>query len=376
MRLSTSLLGLAGALVTVRADAGYSLCNTYDQSNFFDSFDFFTKPDPTRGFVEYVDQTTARQAGLIGNGATNSSFIMGVDHKTTNPPNGRKSVRLTSKDTFTRGLFLADIVHMPSSTCGVWPAFWMFGPNWPSSGEIDIIEGVNTQSQVAITLHTSPGCTVNNQGSVASTMLKSPDCGGSGSSGGCSQQTGGASNYGDGFNAGQGGVYATEWTSDHIAVWFFPRSSIPSDVAAGQPDPSSWGMPLARFSGCDIDSHFNNNQLVFDTTFCGDWAGNPNVWAADKTCAAKAATCQDYVAANPGDFSEAYWEVNSVKVFQQKSAPTTVQKWTQQPQPSEWPGPFPPGPPYGTPQSPWSPQSTGMTYAGYRRTLRPMRWRS
>ncbi|RCI09950.1 hypothetical protein L249_8439 [Ophiocordyceps polyrhachis-furcata BCC 54312] len=360
MRLSPpTLLGLAGALNAVRAEAAYSLCNTYDQSNFFDSFDFFTSPDPTRGFVEYVDQKTARQAGLVGNGVANNSFIMAVDSQTVNPTNGRRSVRLTSKDSFTRGLFLADIVHMPSSTCGVWPAFWMFGPNWPSSGEIDIIEGVNTQSRVAITLHTSPGCTVTNQGSVASTRLKTADCGANGSSGGCSQQTGGAAaNYGDGFNAGQGGVYATEWTSDHIAVWFFPRASLPPDVAAGQPDPSSWGMPLARFSGCDMDSHFFNNQLVFDTTFCGDWAGNPGVWAADVTCSAKAATCQDYVAANPGDFREAYWEVNSVKVFQQKS--------TQQPRP-----------PYGSspPQPP--PQSTGTTYPGYRRAAhKPMRWRS
>lgn len=37
----------------------------------------------------------------------------------------------------------------------------MVGPNWPSSGEIDIIEGVNDAAQNQMTLHTSPGCTVN-----------------------------------------------------------------------------------------------------------------------------------------------------------------------------------------------------------------------
>ncbi|PFH58663.1 hypothetical protein XA68_13409 [Ophiocordyceps unilateralis] len=322
MRLSITVIGLAGALIAsgkTQAQATaprYSLCTAYDQSNFFQGFDFFTKPDPTRGYVEYVDQVTARQAGLIGNGVTNGTVMMGVDHHTVNPPNGRRSVRLTSKQSFTRGLFLADIVHMPSSTCGVWPAFWMFGPNWPSSGEIDIIEGVNTQSQVAITLHTAPGCSVTNTGSMETTLLKTADCGSGGSSGGCSQQTRGQANYGDGFNAGRGGVYATEWTSDHIAVWFFPRSAVPPDVTAGRPDPTSWGTPMARFAGCDIDSHFTDNQLVFDTTFCGDWAGNPAVWGSDETCAAKAATCQDYVAANPSAFRNAYWEIKSVMVYQ------------------------------------------------------------
>ncbi|KAF4585708.1 Concanavalin A-like lectin/glucanase [Ophiocordyceps camponoti-floridani] len=325
MRLSATVIGLAGAVIAsngqVHTGQAYSLNVTYDQSNFFQSFDFFTGQDPTHGFVEYVDQTTARQAGLLGN--TSSNIIMGVDHQTINPLNGRRSVRVTSKQSFTRGLFVADIAHMPGSACGVWPAFWMFGPDWPKSGEIDIIEGVNTQSQAVITLHTSPGCSVNNAGSLPTTTLKSSDCGAYGTNAGCGQQVSGSSNYGDGFNAVQGGVYATEWTSDHIAVWYFPRSAIPKDVSGGQPNPSSWGMPMARFAGCDFDSHFSNHQLVFDTTFCGEWAGNPSVWAADKTCSSMAATCKDYVAAHPEAFRDSYWEVKSVKVYQlgQQTAP-------------------------------------------------------
>lgn len=316
-----------------RSQGQYSLQMTYDRSNFFQSFDFFTGPDPTHGFVEYVDQATAQQDGLIGNAArgnsssrgyggpaNNGSIILGVDYKTVNPTKGRRSVRVTSQQSFTQGLFLADIFHTPQAACGVWPAFWMFDPNWPTSGEIDIIEGVNMQQKATVTLQTGPGCRMSNEGALSSTYLKSDQCGGGGSKGGCGQQTADSQNYGDGFNAVRGGVYVTEWTSEHIAMWFFPRGGIPRDVASGQPDPASWGQPMARFAGgdgCDIDSHFSENQLVFDTTFCGDWAGKPEVWSSNKTCAAKASTCDDYVAANPSAFRNAYWEINSIKVFQQ-----------------------------------------------------------
>ncbi|UNI14445.1 hypothetical protein JDV02_001074 [Purpureocillium takamizusanense] len=322
MRFSTTHLA-AGALLA-SADAAqtrfsYNLQVSFDQSNFFNSFDFHNGPDPTRGFVEYVDQATAQQAGLIRAGQGNGSVYMGVDHTSVNPANGRKSVRITSKQSFTKGLFIADIAHMPGSICGVWPAYWMFGPDWPSSGEIDIIEGVNTQTQNAVTLHTSPGCVMSNVGTLASTLLESGNCGSGTASGGCQQRTTDNQNYGDGFNDIKGGVYATEWTSDHIAVWFFPRGRIPQDITSGQPNPDSWSHPLARFAGglgCNIDSHFTKNNIVFDTTFCGDWAGHPQVWGANAECTAKSYSCKDYVSNNPADFKDAFWEVNSVKVYQ------------------------------------------------------------
>lgn len=48
-------------------------------------------------------------------------------------------------------------ISIPSFS-GAWPAFWMLGDNidavsWPSCGEIDIMEHVNTESQVHGTLH-------------------------------------------------------------------------------------------------------------------------------------------------------------------------------------------------------------------------------
>ena len=182
----------------------------------------------------------------------------------------------------------------------------MTGPNWPNSGEIDIIEGVNYQSQNAITMHSGSGC-----------AMTGKSCEGSE---GCSIQTGGSASYGDGFNNAGGGVYAMEWTSDAINVWLFGRGSVPAGVSGDSPDPTTWGAATASFqggSGCTIDEHFQNNNIVIDTTFCGAWAGQ--VWSTDATCSSKAATCQDYVQNNPSAFDSAYWTINSLKVYSASS---------------------------------------------------------
>lgn len=191
------------------------------------------------------------------------------------------------------------------------------GPSWPANGEIDIIEGVNSQSSNSMTLHTGAGCSVSNNGMFSGQIL-TPDCDvdapGQSTNAGCQIQTSNTASFGTGFNSEQGGVYATEWTSEAISIWFFPRSAIPADIGSGTPDPSGWGTATASFSGCEIDQFFNNNQIVFDTTFCGDWAGN--VWSTDPVCSAKASTCQQFVQNNPSAFVNAYWSVNSLQVYQ------------------------------------------------------------
>jgi hypothetical protein len=45
--------------------------------------------------------------------------------------------------------------------CATWPAAWETDEaDWPNSGEVDIIEGVNDVEPNQSTLHTSAGCTM------------------------------------------------------------------------------------------------------------------------------------------------------------------------------------------------------------------------
>lgn len=137
----------------------------------------------------------------------------------------------------------------------------MFGPDWPDNGEIDIIEGVNTNTVNAMTLHTSDGCTIGD-GSFTG-VLETENCyiyaADQSSNAGCSIEDTRTTSYGDGFNSNGGGVFATQITSDYIAIWFWPAASVPSDVSNGSPSPTGWGTPVALFEGdCDISEHFSD----------------------------------------------------------------------------------------------------------------------
>ncbi|KAE8445251.1 hypothetical protein EG329_013623 [Mollisiaceae sp. DMI_Dod_QoI] len=239
---------------------------------------------------------------------------MGVDYTTVLNPNGglgRDSVRITSNKAWIHGLVILDLAHMPSTDCGSWPAFWMMGPNWPAGGEIDIIEGVNSNTVNQISLHTNDNCTIAGTSELG-TMIN-PICQESQSTG-CAVLTNTPNSYGTPFNTNNGGVYAMEWTSSYIRVWYFPHNAIPSDISFGNPNPANWGLPQANMQGnCNIDQHFYQHQIVFDTTFCGDWAGN--AWAYDSVCSLKAPNCQTYVAENPAAFADAYWMINYLKVY-------------------------------------------------------------
>jgi hypothetical protein len=196
--------------------------------------------------------------------------------------------------------------------------FWTLGPNWPKGGEIDILEGVNEFTNNGMTLHTSPGCQIGSDTTQFSGSVTTGNCDvaadGQLKNAGCSIAHPSKQSYGAGLNQAGGGVYATAWNSDGISIFFFPRDSVPADALGDNPNPEAWGKPAAKFAGaCDIEKMFAEQQIIIDTTFCGAWAGA--AWE-DGSCAKKAKTCDEYVRDNPEAFTEAYWEINALKVYQ------------------------------------------------------------
>ncbi|MCJ1283511.1 hypothetical protein MMC26_002841 [Xylographa opegraphella] len=296
------------------ASQAYTLVNNFNSANWMSSFQVQSIPDPTGGFVTYLTQAEAEADGLYK--IQGNQVYFGVDNTHVISPTGpgRNSVRLQSNAAYNNALIIGDFAHMPGSDCGIWPAFWVVGPNWPSGGEIDIIEGVNIGVQDQVTLHTSPGCTVNvgTQGQTG-TSTGDPSCGDGGGYNGCAVVDYVGTSYGTAFNSVGGGVYATLWNASVIEIWYWARNQVPADVTAGTPNPASWGSPAADFSGCLFDTYFKNMNIIFDTTFCGSWAGA--VWG-QSYCATVDASCSDYVAKNPQAYADGYWLVNSVKVYQ------------------------------------------------------------
>ena len=97
-----------------------------------------------------------------------SEVYIGVDNTTITNPNdkGRSSVRIESKSKYNHGLFIAKFSHLPKPVCGTWPAFWMYGDDWPSNGEIDIYENWNDATVNSMAFHTDAAskvgsCTLN-----------------------------------------------------------------------------------------------------------------------------------------------------------------------------------------------------------------------
>ncbi|KAJ7595527.1 glycoside hydrolase family 16 protein [Mycena floridula] len=302
----------AGNLMISRRDGKvYQLEDEYKGEDFFTKWNFWSAPDPTHGSVNYLSLDAAKEKGLAfvdDNGAT----TLAVDSKTW-LANGafRDSVRISSQKTYSGGLFIADIAKMPWG-CSVWPAWWTVGPNWPAGGEIDILEGVNNVQTNQMTLHTSEGCTLD-AGAKMSGTAKGTQCATiGGDNTGCAVSDGDTRSYGQAFNDAGGGVFAHLWNADGIKVWHFARADIPGNIQSQQPNPDDgWGDPVAFFpnTGCDIAKHFYEHVLTFNIALCGDWAGNTY---ASSGCPG---TCADAVM-NPGNFVNAKWVINSVRVYQ------------------------------------------------------------
>ncbi|KAF2666324.1 hypothetical protein BT63DRAFT_55886 [Microthyrium microscopicum] len=264
------------ALITAVSAQSYRLTDSYTGNNFFSKFDFFTGDDPNHGFVDYQSQSSAQSRGLIS--STSDYVIIAADATNVYPRSarGRPSVRIESINSYTTGLFVADIEHMPGNACGIWPAFWTLGSDpWPQNGEIDIIEEINLNANNQYTLHSGDGaCSISGYsgaGRISSGNCQTTNNGNVVNTAGCTIQPPSVNNYGNNFNNNNGGTYVMQWTNSVINFWFFQRGQQPETLTSGSPDVGQLGTPDASFNGCDIGSHFRDNRLIINTNFCGDW---------------------------------------------------------------------------------------------------------
>lgn len=159
--------------------------------------------------IRYVNKEAAEWYNLTY--ATSDSAVIKVDtsetfSNTSTSTTGRMSVRITSKTTYDKGLFIFDVAHAPYG-CGTWPALWLTDPdNWPEHGEIDVMEAVNqgdTGNQM--TLHTSSNCKMNVKRKGTGTVAYQNCANGTNDNAGCGVK-GKTATYGEEFNANGGGV--------------------------------------------------------------------------------------------------------------------------------------------------------------------------
>ncbi|KZT30404.1 glycoside hydrolase family 16 protein [Neolentinus lepideus HHB14362 ss-1] len=312
--------------------------DTYEGQSFFDRFGFYSDSDPTHGTVTYVNASTAFSSGLAY--VTNDNKVIMKGDNSTWLPEGTDrsrsvpavhivgsnvfilincSVRVSSYAQYNTGLFILDVDRAPWG-CGVWPAFWTVGSGqWPYTGEIDIVEGVHDNQHNQVTWHTGENCTLTPTANFTGTIVQTNgqdnlNCyGNTNDNAGCGITEWSRASYGPTFDAQGGGVFAMKWDDEGIAVWSFYRAAVPADVVDGQPNPSGWPEPDAALdpAGCDPIANFVNHSIVFDITFCGDWAGN------SYTTSGCPGTCAERLM-DPSNFVNASWIINTLKVYKKQ----------------------------------------------------------
>lgn len=186
--------------------------------------------EPTGLASRYVDQHMALNYGMISSRDTAPTHVGVDDVSKVIPGNngaGRPSIRISTKKMWTHGLFLGDFAHVPGGMCGTRPAWWTLGPNWPHTGEIDIVEGVDPLTINVTSLHTSPNYTIARDSNAETRVLQARNCAyyeGGGNDVGYGVADTQNTSHGAGFNATGGGAYATQRMPDPTKAWFFPRS--------------------------------------------------------------------------------------------------------------------------------------------------------
>jgi len=347
----------------LRATGPYQLLECQEGAQFIKHYDYYQGADSlgSAGYNVYVGP----EEGLLNVTHENGQDYIYMHSAPVEDGGYRHSVRLEGKRRFDRGLFVLDVAHMPAG-CGVWPAFWLTDEDkWPDHGEIDILEGINTQSVVKTALHTSDSCSMYahvpsySKTGVWDTATGIPDtytgernfetkveadncwvmAPHQWANQGCVAVAAENGTIGEPMNKKLGGIYVLEWDPEHgyIKSWVFARDKIPDNLqntvdtaSFGYdrvlPEPDSWPLPYAYFaigegSGCSAD-HFLNMRLVFNLAFCGAVAGNrffkdcPVLAHQWNVSGSSVETCNAYLNSNPKALEEAYWKIKGVYVFE------------------------------------------------------------
>ncbi|KAF8817140.1 glycoside hydrolase family 16 protein [Phlegmacium glaucopus] len=329
------LLALLSAFISLDVAADkYNIVKEYSGTNFFNDWVFYDHYDNlTNGDAIFVSASQAASSKLAFVDPTTNHAIIKVDNTSTVVFNyKRDTVRIQTSDLFSVGsVWTADILHVPYghgvlfhphiSSClgysliGKYKIRWSSAPAWPTGGEIDTFEGVNLATHNLMGLHTLPGCTQVSP-KQSSTLIDSTDCSylHNGNQG-CTTTDPSTASYGAGFARAGGGVFVTEYAATGISVWFFSRSNVPSVLSSNSStiDTSTFGLPVGNWpaTGCASSTFFEPQNLVFDITLCGGFAGVPSIFA--QTCSG---VCyNDYVVGNGSNYAMAYFEVASVRVF-------------------------------------------------------------
>ncbi|KAG6809636.1 hypothetical protein H0H92_015450 [Tricholoma furcatifolium] len=325
--LLASLIVLNGVLGAV-----YNLADSHQGSGFLKAFSYQAIPDPTNGRVNYVDAATAASENLTF--SSGNTFILRADYTQVLSASGpgRDSVRLQSNEQYTTSVTIFNVRHMPQG-CGTWPSLWTVGADWPDEGEIDILEGVNDQGPNQSTLHTSSGCTMPSTRDESGVPVENNCDAEVNNNAGCGVKFSDSRSFGPTFNDNGGGCrvsdmatfgrFAMERTTTEVKVWFWSKTAtnVPSDVANGDSsiDTDAWSTPAAYFpdTSCPIGSKFGPHNIIINLTFCGDYAGNPTIYAESgcpSTCDAH--EVPDYVDNNPSAFVDAYFDLEWLKIYE------------------------------------------------------------
>ena len=289
---------------------------------FFSKFDWFSSKDPTNGLVNYQTQANAKWQNLSYVDADNK-FILAVS-TAQNAYEGRNSVRIHSKNSYGDGVYAMYVNHVPTG-CSTWPAFWTVTENldgWPVGGEIDIMENANDEYAFnLVSAHTKSSCIANPSSATQLGSTYSTNCSAyTPANEGCrgEMRNGPAPTWGDALNRAGGGVIAMERSFGRngkgVRVWYFPKGKVPSDLTASSTavNPANWGTPGVHLPISKCYKDFGRHKVIINITLCGDWAANTY---SRTSCAAKFGACSAQVAYNGDSYKEAYWKIQSLRLF-------------------------------------------------------------